>query len=120
MPANSEKTVSSNNYGRRPANEKLINRTVKNVNQLIQMYLDYDVNHLKPSTIDSYHIYAAYHVAPLVGHSVRGMTNRYSHTNSAFQIHAANIISTRICKLMNGEASLIGKELVWEPNAQGI
>ena len=59
-------------------------------------------------------------IAPLVGHSVRGMTNRYSHTNSAFQIHAANIISTRICELMNGDASLIGKELVWEPNAQGI
>ena len=59
-------------------------------------------------------------IAPLVGHSVRGMTNRYSHTNSAFQIHAANIISTRICELMNGDASLIGKELVWEPNVQGI
>lgn len=59
-------------------------------------------------------------IAPLVGHSIGGMTNRYSHTNSAFQIHAANIISTRICELMNGDASLIGKELVWEPNAQGI
>ena len=59
-------------------------------------------------------------IAPLVDHSIGGMTNRYSHTNSAFQIHAENIISTRICELMNGDASLIGKELVREPNAQGI
>lgn len=59
-------------------------------------------------------------IAPLIGHAVRGMTNRYSHTNSAFQIHAANIISTRIEKLMSGDASLIGKELIWNPNVLSV
>ena len=56
--------------GEDPQTEKLINRTVENVNQLVQMYLDYAVNHLKPSTIDSYRIYAARHVAPLDRKSV--------------------------------------------------
>ncbi len=59
-------------------------------------------------------------IAPLVGHSIGGMTNRYSHTNSAFQIHVANAISTRICNLMNGDASLIGKELIWDQSVTGF
>ena len=53
--------------GEDPQTEKLTNRTVENVNQLVQMYLDYAVNHLKPSTIESYRIYAARHVVPLIG-----------------------------------------------------
>ena len=42
-----------------------------------------------------------------------------SDNGSEFISKSVLIISTRICGLMNGDASLIGKELVWEPNAQG-